>query len=86
VLDRPRAGPSCGTCGVAKLPKEARLAPRLVMRTWGPQGQGVKGVKTMVKPVGDRQIREIKEETLDNITVTVQDCTRLYTVMLDCTL
>ena len=25
---------------------------------------------------------EIKEETLDNITVTVQNCTRLYTVML----
>ena len=28
--------------------------------TWGPQGQGVRGVKTMVKSVGDRQIPRLE--------------------------
>ena len=28
--------------------------------TWGPQGQGVRGVKTMVKSVGGRQIRTLR--------------------------
>jgi hypothetical protein len=30
------------------------------IETWGPQGQGVRGVKTMVKSVGDRQIPRLE--------------------------
>ena len=45
-----------------------RTAPRVLLLvptigswpTWGPQGEEVRGVKTMVKSVGDRQITHLE--------------------------
>ena len=43
--------------GVVGRERELFSVPTL---TWGPQGQGVRGVKTMVKSVGDRQIPRLE--------------------------